>query len=49
MLSVKHSTLHAYVYYIPSPNQQKTIRPTDEEIMKKVNDDETYDDTYDKN
>ena len=35
-------------YYIPSPNQQKTIQPTDEVIMMKWwrNDDETYDESY---
>ena len=30
-------------YYILNPNQQKTIRPTDEIIMMNI-DDETYDD-----
>ena len=42
-------TPYLLVYiYIPSPNQQKTIRPTDEVIMMKSwwNDGETYE-TYD--
>ena len=35
-----------YMYYVSSPNQQKTIRLTDEVIMW-CNDDENYDENYD--